>query len=97
MQNFAVIIRYLDDNVPVSMITKEVSSSVATSFAQTLFEGERENEEEDKDSMAKVKTRARAKEFAGTVVMVITAAEIVRTRSKTVRQRQCHGEASDTQ
>ena len=45
------IIRYLDDKVPVSMMTKSSSSSVTTSFAQNLIEGERENKEEDKDSI----------------------------------------------
>ena len=45
------IIRYLDDKVPVSMMTKSSSSSVTTSFVQNLIEGERENEEEDKDSI----------------------------------------------
>ena len=51
----ASIIRYLDDKVPVSMMTKSSSSSVTTSFVQNLIEGERENEEEDKDSITQEK------------------------------------------
>ena len=35
------IIRYVDDKVPVSMMTKSSSSSVTTSFVQNLIEGER--------------------------------------------------------
>ena len=45
------IIRYLDDKVPVSMMTKSSSSSVTTSFVQNLIEEERENEGGDKDSI----------------------------------------------
>ena len=44
-----------------------------------------------------IKVRARAKEFAGTVVIVISTGEIARTRSKTVGQRQCHEKARKTQ
>ena len=45
---------------------------------------------------AKVRARVKAKESAGTVAMVIIAAEIARTTSKTVGQKQCRGKANKT-
>ena len=103
------IIRYLEDKVSVSMVPRSSSSSVTTSLVQHLHEGEQENEaaSRKKNSLsgfscsvrvkAMVKTKARAKEFAGTMVILITTAEIARTRSKTVGQRQCHEKARKTQ
>ena len=57
------IIRYLDDKVPVSMMTKSSSSSVTTSFVQNLIEGERENKEEDKDSITQEELFAMVQQF----------------------------------
>ena len=102
------IIRYLDDKVPVSMMTKSSSSSVTTSFVQNLIEEERENEGEDKDSITQEELFAMVQLFrkgkgkgkgqsAGTVAIVITTAEIARTTSKTVGQNQCGGKATQTQ
>ena len=57
------IISYLDDTVPVSMMTKSSSSSVTPSFVQNLIEGERENEEEDKDRIAQEELFAVVQQF----------------------------------
>ena len=57
------IIRYLDDKVPVSMMTKSSLSSVTTSFVQNLIEGKRENEEEDKDSITQEELLAMVQQF----------------------------------
>ena len=59
----SIIPRYLDDKVPVSMMTKSSSSSVTTSFVQNLIEGERENEEEDKDSITQEELFAMVQQF----------------------------------
>ena len=55
------IIRYLDDKVPVSMITKSSSASATTSLVQNLIEGERETEEEDKQQFRKGKGECKGK------------------------------------
>ena len=57
------IIRYLDDKVPVSMMTKSSSSNVTSCFVQNVIEGEREIEEEDKDSITQEEFFAMVQQF----------------------------------
>ena len=86
------IIRYLDDKVPVSPMTKSSSSSVTKSFVESEKTKRKTKTASRKKNYlpwfsssgmvrAKARARAKAKESAGTVAMVITTAEIARTTS----------------